>query len=248
MQPVSISDKDELLALTDDDAFVRYDVRLLPEYTPLRVGSAVAFVRLPMMQRPPNLTVIGPDADVEALLRWYAETGLPEAVRGISVEQAHEELLRRHLEVSAGGDWDWMWTTAEPATVPEERVLIELDDARDARDIVRLNEIGSPTAESLPGTGITEHWVGAREAGVLIAAAAVHRTSGGAQHLTGIVVHPDHRGRRLGLAMTAALTRRAVQMDGVSTLGMYSHNDRARALYEHLGYRTAHAWASRRLA
>ncbi|MDF8264182.1 GNAT family N-acetyltransferase [Luteipulveratus flavus] len=243
-----IADKDELLRHTGDDPFIRYDVRRLPGHPPVRLGRAAAVVRLPMMRRSPHLTVIGPPDDVDALLRWYAEHGVPEGVRGVSVDQAHESVLLRHFAVDGGGDWDWMWTTREPQVVPQESDLVPLDDDRDAADIMRLNEIGSPTAESLPGQGVTEHWIGLRERGELIAAAAVHRTSGGAQHLTGIVVHPHHRGRRLGLAMTAHLTRRAVRMDGVCTLGMYSDNDRARALYPGLGYAVAHAWASRRLA
>ncbi|MDE9366076.1 GNAT family N-acetyltransferase [Luteipulveratus sp. YIM 133132] len=242
---MTIADRDELLTHTGDDPFIRYDVRLLPGYPPVRLGRAAGVVRLPMMRRAPHLTVIGPADDVDRLLQWYGSNGLPDGVRGVSVEQSQQEALRRSFDVGRGGDWDWMWTKTAPARVEEEDLLLELDDGRDARDVLRLNEIGSPTAESMPGEGMTEHWVGVRHEGDLVAAAAVHRTSGGAQHLTGIVVHPEHRGRRLGLAMTAHLTRRAVEQEGVCTLGMYSDNARARALYEGLGYRVAHSWASR---
>lgn len=56
------------------------------------------------------------------------------------------------------------------------------------------------------------------------------------------------RGRGLGRAVTAGLTRWAIARHGVCTLGMYSDNPPARALYLGLGYRTAYAWHSRRLA
>ena len=58
---------------------------------------------------------------------------------------------------------------------------------------------------------------------------------------------PSHRGRGLGLAMTAHLTRLAVGLDGVCTLGMFADNDVARRLYHGLGYVTAHAWCSRQV-
>nr|WP_246242933.1 GNAT family N-acetyltransferase [Flexivirga aerilata] len=135
-----------------------------------------------------------------------------------------------------------------PPVVDAERQLVPLDDVADARDILALNEIGNPTAESEPGSGITTTWLGARAEGRLIAAGAIHLTQGGAPHLTGIVVHPDMRGRQLGLALIAALTRWSLERYGVCTLGMYADNDRARAVYDGLGYAVAHAWGSRRLA
>ncbi len=80
----------------------------------------------------------------------------------------------------------------------------------------------------------------------------LHRTAAGAGHLTGIVVDPAHRGQGLGTAVTAGLTRAAIErparMPGVSTLGMYSDNDSARPLYRRLGYRSAHAFSSRLIA
>ena len=99
----------------------------------------------------------------------------------------------------------------------------------------------------MPGTGVTERWLGVRVAGTIVAAGALHRTGAGAPHLTGIVTHPDARGRGYGAAVTAALTRVALADSGVCTLGMYAGNDVARRLYERLGYRTAYGWASRAL-
>ncbi|WP_052592308.1 GNAT family N-acetyltransferase [Luteipulveratus mongoliensis] len=243
-----LTDPASVLEHTQGDPFVRYDIRLPTLVPPVALGRAVALVRIPKSRlRRPSLTFVGPADDVEALIEWYTAHGLPEVAGAVTVERPLEPVLRRHVDVGTGGDWDWMWTTDEPAVLAEEALLTELDDRRDARDVLRLNEIGNPSAESEPGEGTTERWVGVRSGGELIAAAAMHRTTAGAPHLTGIVVHPDHRGRRLGLAMTGALTRTAVRQDGVCTLGVNADNDTAHRVYVGLGYRLAHAWASRRL-
>lgn len=67
-------------------------------------------------------------------------------------------------------------------------------------------------------------------------------------HLASVTTHPDHRGRGLGRAVSAALTR-ALMAEGapVVTLGMYADNDRARAVYTHLGFTCGAEFSSRRL-
>ncbi|WP_170226394.1 GNAT family N-acetyltransferase [Rudaeicoccus suwonensis] len=238
----------ELHRAWGDDPFVRWDIAQ-PHTSPIRVyGDAVAFERTSHSRHLRSLTMFGPPADVAVLLRAVA-THLQPEVNGISIERVNLPLLHEHFgeRLSVGGNWDWMWTTMTPPVIPAEQLLHELDDTRDADEIRALNAIGNPTAESEPGTGTSEYWLGLRESGRLIVAGALHRTGGGAPHLTGLVVHPDARGRRLGLALTAALTRRAVERDGVATLGMYADNDRARSVYAGLGYQVARAWASRRL-
>ncbi len=87
-----------------------------------------------------------------------------------------------------------------------------------------------------------------RHDGRLVACAVMERNGAGRPHLAGITVHPSRRGLGLGRAMTAHLTRLAVDADGVCTLGMFASNDVARRLYHGLGYVTAHAWCSRQVA
>nr|WP_240977320.1 GNAT family N-acetyltransferase [Knoellia sp. DB2414S] len=55
----------------------------------------------------------------------------------------------------------------------------------------------------------------------------------------GIVVDTTLRGRGLGAAMTAYLTRDGIDRTGASTLGVFADNDHARTLYERLGYATS---------
>lgn len=187
-------------------------------------------------------------AGVRALLD-HAAVELPADLDAVSVDQRHLAQLQMSFagRLATGGDWHWMWTTQVPAPSPAEDRLIALDDRRDAAEIVALNEVGNPTAESEPGSGLTLHWLGARDGGRLVAAGAVHTTSAGTPHLTGIVVDPRTRGTGLGIALISALTRWGVQRHGVSTLGVYADNARAIGIYERLGYVSARHWASRRL-
>nr|WP_281497537.1 GNAT family N-acetyltransferase [Ornithinimicrobium sp. F0845] len=142
-----------------------------------------------------------------------------------------------------------MWTTQDPPSIPQEEALVVLDDSADAAELAALATAHSPTGEGDPGTGRTRLWLGIRSAGgELLAAGAMQSLENGVPHLAGIVTHTDHRGLGLGRAVTAGLTRAALAEHGVCTLGMYSANPSARAIYTALGYRTAYAWHSRTLA
>ncbi|MDP9436340.1 MAG: GNAT family N-acetyltransferase, partial [Actinomycetota bacterium] len=90
-------------------------------------------------------------------------------------------------------------------------------------------------------------WVGVRDraTGGLLAVAADTSGATGVGHLSSIAVHPAARGRRLGTAVTAGLTRRL--FDGgadLVTLGMYADNTAGRALYDGLGWRDEHRFTS----
>ncbi|MEJ7650469.1 MAG: GNAT family N-acetyltransferase [Nakamurella sp.] len=167
-----------------------------------------------------------------------------------------QALAPRFPDTQRGGEWDWMWTRDAPAVHPQESGLQELDDAADAAELEALNRADSPTAESQPGTGLTELWIGARVPGPsgprIVAAGALHRTPCGAPHLAGIVTAGDARGQGWGTAVVRMLTRRALDfpgpVTGICTLGMYADNDSARRLYHGLGFTTSRTFASHRPA
>lgn len=233
-----------LLAATGNDPFVRWEVEPALVERSWGYGAAFAFRRHSTHRRSTSLNLFGPSDDAAHLLGALPDLS---GITAISVEPHLLEVVASRVDLEAGGDWDWMWTQQAPAPQPAESQVEVLDDAADGADLLRLNEIGSPTAESHPGEGITELWLGIRQQDRIVAAGALHRTGGGAPHLTGIVTHPQARGLGLGTAITAALTRRALELAGVCTLGMYSGNDVARHVYQGLGYATAHAWCSRPL-
>lgn len=247
MQPETVRDEAQLLQVTGQDPYVRYDVAPMVRRTAYRWGRAVALRLEPNLStRPVRTCVLGPDdRDAAELTAWALREQPWGPLPAVLVERHRIAGLGEHTRLGSGGNWDWMWTEQMPPRHPAEADLIELDDRRDLAELLRLNEIGNPSAESEPGTGKTRLWLGARDGGRLIAAAALHRSRTDHPILTGIVVDPEYRGRGLGRAMTAALTRVAVQADGVATLGMYADNANARALYESLGYRVAHRFSSR---
>lgn len=249
VEPEPLRDQAALERKAGGDPYVRYDACLLPGDTAYGWGDAYAVQRASNFSgRPPSVAVLGPDREAAVeLLAWVAEGGGFESVRAVTVDAWLEPELARHFHVDGGGDWNWMMTESSPAPHSSEHLLVTLDDQRDAAEIGHLNLAGSPTSESEPGSGKSIHWLGRRVASRLVAAGAVHLSDSGHGVLCGIVVHPEFRGRGLGGAITAGLTRHCVERDGVATLGVYRSNPVAIDLYQGLGYRTIHRFSSRRV-
>lgn len=245
-----MTDAAELVARSGDLPYLTYDAVLTAGRTGFVLGTAVALPVQPhFSKRPPRISLVGgSDQQARELLDWVARTRpWGDELGGISLERHREPWLHEWFDVGPGGDWDWLMSTVEPPRTRVESRIVALDDTADAAELARLNEIGNPTAESEPGTGITERWAGIRVEDAIVAAAALHRSDTGHGMLAGIVTHPEHRGRGYGRALTAAMTRDLVAQDGVAILGMYADNDIARSLYGSLGYRVEHRFASRRL-
>lgn len=244
----------DLVGLTHGDPFVRWGVPDPFQGVVLAGRGAVAVERMSTRRHGMWLIPL-PDPDPESglddlLSRLRGEDRVARlGVRGLSVPQPYAGVLAAHFDLAGGGEWDWMWTTTAPGPTPGEEDLVELDDRADAAELTDFSIRHSPTGEGDPGTGLTRLWIGLRDrSGALVAAGGVQHLASGAPHLAGIVVHGSHRGRGLGRAVTAALTRRALTTHEVCTLGVYSANRSALALYRALGYRTAYAWHSRTLA
>jgi ribosomal protein S18 acetylase RimI-like enzyme len=253
-----------LLEATGDHPFVRYDVPSALAETWWQSADAggpgdgaggrpgaVAFRRTRHTSRH-LVSLLGDDAGVARLV-----DALPELARearlspdgrgavGVSVPQHLEALLTRRYRVLPGGDWEWFWTDSPPP--PDGRAaarVVPLDDVARRDEVTAFLAAHSPTADTAPGGG--ERWFAVLSgAGSLEAVAALGRTSAGAPHVSSVAVDGALRGRGLGRAVVAAVTRVAVEESGVCTLGMYSHNVVARGLYRSLGYHDACAWAGR---
>jgi RimJ/RimL family protein N-acetyltransferase len=243
----------ELLGLTGHDPYVRWGV---PDPLPapaLLVSGAVAVERQGRRHGFwvwPLESAADPAAAVRSALSELLAGGhldRPE-VAGLSIAQPHVGAAAGLVELTDGGDWEWMWTTTAPPREPGEEDLVELSDSSDAPEIADMIARHNPRAWTEPGTGRTELWLGLRdESGELVVVGGMERLDTGVPHLAGILTATGLRGRGLGRMVSAALTRRALEASAVCTLGMYSDNGAARALYRRLGYRTAKAWSSRRL-
>jgi ribosomal protein S18 acetylase RimI-like enzyme len=243
----TLSTHAELLEATGGDPFVRYDLPDPLEHPAWCLGDAVAVPRRTHTRRL-GLLVMGPGADCAALVgRLVGEARLPE-LGGFTVARHAFPFLAERLPQGEDNEWEWMRAASPPPVVAAETRLVRLS-RNDLEAIRRLLALGNPGTDARPFEFPGQQWVGARdEAGTLVACGVREPNLAGWPILSGITVHPAHRGTGLGLAVTAHLTRAAVHDTGVCTLGLYSHNDVARRVYHGLGYGGDHLWTSRRLA
>lgn len=238
----------ELLHVCGDSTFVRYDLPVDLEGAAYAVGRAVAVPRRTHTRRL-GLLVMGPVDDVAELVAALVQRRLLDPdLRAVTVERPALAAVERLLPLGEGNDWEWLLATAPPAPAEAEARLVLLSE-RDRADIDTLLALANPGTDARPFAHPGQHWVGVRDDdGTLVACGVRELNLAGWPVLSGITVHPRQRGRGLAVAVTARLTREAVQERGVCTLGLYSHNDVARRLYVGLGYQDPHLWSSRRLA
>ena len=236
-----------LLEATGGDPFVRYDLPDPLEHPAWSLGDAVAVPRRTHTRRL-GLLVVGPAEDAGTLVgRLVAGDLLPE-LAGFTVARHAFAAVAAHLPPGEGNEWEWLYAASAPPVVAAESRLVPLS-RNDVDDIRSLLELANPGTDARPFEFPDQQWVGARdEAGVLVTCGVREPNLTGWPILSGITVHPAHRGTGLGLAVTAYLTRAAVRDTGACTLGLYSHNDVARRVYHGLGYGGDHLWTSRRLA
>lgn len=257
----------ELMELTGADPYIRYAVPDPPTGAVVALDGVVAVERsgrhrrsmavipTPPGRQPGDLAAAGtepaaagtePAAAVAEMLLALRPVLAELGIGSLSVPQRYAGTLARHYRLGPGGDWDWMWTTTVPAPLPGEDRIVVLDDAADAEEIREFTRAHNPRVWTEVGTGRVQDWVGLRDRdGALLAIGGAEREATGIPHLAGIVTHLERRGQGLGTLVSAALTRMALREHPACTLGMFSDNAPARAVYHRLGYRTAHAWCSR---
>ena len=237
----------ELLDACGDSPFVRYDVPSPLTESAYAVDGAVALPRLTHTRRR-VLLVMGAPGPVSDLLGEVVSRDLHAGLSAVTVTRESLQAVAAHLPLADGNDWEWMCTRSAPPVVAAEERLETLSPA-ELDEITRLLQVANPGTDARPFEGPDQQWVGARDGGGQLVACGVREPAvSGWPILSGISVHPGSRGRGLGLAVTAYLTRAGVEERGVCQLGMYSHNDVARRTYLGLGYGEVHAWSSRRLA
>jgi GNAT superfamily N-acetyltransferase len=198
-----------------------------------------------------HLIVLGrADASVALFVDVLAQTdcagGL--TVGSATVPREAFPALPTHLGLERPNEWEWFATTTLPPVQPGENEVRWLDEA-DHDDIVALLRAHSGRHDAEPGQPHAKRWCGIRDdSGDLVAAAAHTESSSTIPFLASIVTRSDQRGRGLGGAVTAFITRRLLEEGRPRvTLGMYSDNAVARRLYLRLGYRVVHRFTSGRL-
>ncbi|HLS43870.1 MAG TPA: GNAT family N-acetyltransferase [Ornithinicoccus sp.] len=176
------------------------------------------------------------DAVPQVALEWFSTAD----GRGLQ--------LPEKFRVKGSGRWNLLSTRSVPPQValPEGFALVELDDTVDADRLEAFGRRHNPDFEGFPGHGFSMLWLGVLDdMGRLAAIGSLHELDTGLPHLSGIVVDRARRGRGLGRAVTVGLTRRALGLSGVSTLGVYADNRVAISLYHSLGYETHHSFHTR---
>lgn len=200
---------------------------------------------------------LGAPDEVAALLAGLAgDSAALSGVRYASVDRGAAERVRpgtweRLGLAPEGSAWDWMWTTTVPAPpeVDVERLPL---DARTVAEVRECLDRAHPRASTSPDDPRLVGWWGTREEGRLVAVVgAVALAPGLAPHLVSLGVDPRLRGRGLGRAVTAAAVRDGLQVtprwsEPLVSLGLYADNAPARRVYESLGFRLGHRFASRR--
>lgn len=126
----------------------------------------------------------------------------------------------------------------DPSRLPavDERVVPLGPD--DVDELVELYDTEPDAVFFLPHMLDDRTFVGVREGGRLVAAAGTHvlSTGRGVAALGAVYTAPDARGRGLGRAVTAAVTRRLVGRVATVGLNVLTTNVAARRIYDSIGF------------
>jgi GNAT superfamily N-acetyltransferase len=175
---------------------------------------------------------------------------------GVTWPRLALDLLPAGLRPPHHHEWDH-WFTHEPPRAEAMRSAYDADPdvadlpADDPR-IPELLSIASPDAPIRPCDPRVVRWAGIDDPaapGRLVALVAVTAQRSGAGHLNDVATHPDLRGRGLARYLCGRVTVDALAEGRPAvTLGMYTDNHAARALYTTLGFTCLHSFASGELA
>ncbi|MEV4656324.1 GNAT family N-acetyltransferase [Micromonospora sp. NPDC049301] len=177
---------------------------------------------------------IGPAGPALEICAALVAEGLLLPEQSLHLPRHHPALLAGRLAVSRHDDWDFHWTSAPPPTQPEEQRVVRLTEA-DRPALEALIDEAFPSTTSRPGDPRVVDWYGIRAGGRLVACGA-DRSRGDVGFLAGLTVAPDQRGRGLGAALTAGMTRALLARHDTVGLGVYPDNVGAVRLYRRLGF------------
>ncbi|GAA1895615.1 GNAT family N-acetyltransferase [Asanoa iriomotensis] len=218
-----LAGRDAVLVATGAHPYARLTVE--PTGTGFRDGSTVVWIT----RGGSTVCALGDGAVAAATAARLAGEARPDAARWWHLPRLAGE---PPVATRVRDEWDFRWTTSPPPHRDgEERAAPTDDDA----GISSLLDIAFPATTTRPGDPRIRAWWAIRDGDQVVACAA-DRSRGGVGFLAGIAVHPDARGRGLGTALTAALTRHLVAEHGTAALGVMSDNAVANRIYESLGY------------
>ncbi|MCE1179608.1 MAG: GNAT family N-acetyltransferase [Micrococcales bacterium] len=257
-----LTTRDEVLTATTDDPFVDLSLPPADGLRATALGPAVALEcgsdddgRWLWVLSPGPAATTGLLAALVAETDWLTPAGSAEPFGEVSVPRhsataARALLTDKGIAIGPPAEWEWMHTRTAPPPQPGEGDLVELHESDRDRILAILSE-HSPRTFARPFEHDRQLWLAAVEPGqapsnpaTLVAVGCADHTLHGIRRLEGIATRPDRRGRGLGAAITAALTRRGLDERGACVLEMFSDNETARRVYHRLGYTTDHEWTT----
>ncbi|MEV4661688.1 GNAT family N-acetyltransferase [Micromonospora echinofusca] len=209
-----------------------------------RRGEAVGWL-LPAEHGPRGGALGAPGPAVELFAGLLARDALRPG-QWLHLPRLDPAALPGRLAVARHDEWDFLWTTQASPRQPDEERVVRLTEA-DHPALTALIDEAFPTTTSRPGDPRIVDWYGIRD-GDRIVACGADRSRGDIGFLAGLAVAPDRRGRGLGAALTAAMTRSLLARHGTVALGVYSVNVGAIRLYRRLGFAASLARSSVQLA
>nr|NLD40401.1 GNAT family N-acetyltransferase [Actinomycetales bacterium] len=146
--------------------------------------------------------------------------------------------------------WVWLFCTTAPPHQPGEE-MCRILPPEELGEVAELLREANPIAMSSPEDESLAWWGYRDEQGALLSVCAVEfqedpgwQTGFGPRpgqgvRLSGFGTHPDARGRGIGRAMMAAMTRWGVREHGFVHYGVWMDNEDAVRLYRRLGYQVS---------
>ncbi|MGI5521999.1 GNAT family N-acetyltransferase [Micromonospora sp. CA-259024] len=227
-----LRDRSAVLAAVGHHPFARHALGGTPPVRAYRRDGAVLWLVPP--EYGPAGCAIGPAGPAIEVCVGLAADGVLRPGQRLHLPRHDRGLLTDRLAVAEHSDWDFHWLGAPPPVQPDEQRVVRLTEA-DQQAMEALIDEAFPSTTSRPGDPRVVAWYGIRAGGRLVACGA-DRSQGDIGFLAGLTVAPDQRGRGLGAALTAGMSRALLAHYDTVGLGVYTHNVGAARLYRRLGF------------
>ncbi|MEU4402326.1 GNAT family N-acetyltransferase [Micromonospora orduensis] len=239
-----LHDRAAVLAAAGHHPFARHALGRRAPVRGYRRDGAVLWLVPP--EHGPAGCAIGPAGPAIEVCAALVAAGMLRPGQRLHLPRHDRELLSDRLPVTEHNDWVFHWTATPPPPQADEERVVRLTDA-DRPAMEALVDEAFPSTTSRPGDPRVVDWYGIR-AGDRLVACGADRSQGEIGFLAGLTVAPDQRGRGLGAALTAGMTRALLTRYDTVGLGVYPSNVGAVRLYRRLGFTDTLALSSFRLA
>jgi ribosomal protein S18 acetylase RimI-like enzyme len=239
VRAVSLSDLREQTG----DPFLRWSVPDAGLLGAWQIGESFAVARtrgLRVAMPAPWVLLLGAPAELSPLVEALPDLlGSPPG--GVTVSASAYPLIPNSWGLSVRGRWDYLVTAAPPAV----REDVRIEEVHDDDAIHDVLDTGNADAHARPGDPSIACWLGVHDDVGLACVGALTVTEAGGAHLRAITTAPRARRQGLASAVSAALTVRGLRdVAPEVTLGVYTDNVAAIALYSRLGYARVHRLVS----